>query len=240
MHPPGSYHPVGKSGVYDYLLNFTLIIHLDFYILLPLSYHFCLTNNPNILNPCRTAECSQPRLSMWSVSLVDLTRWLPAPLGGSGLLDRHVSSNMKEHGSQPSFLGWQRAEGPRLQHDTPRHSRVSGLRSSGAPPESGHFSSRVCSRFLLQTGAFCAATTANEHWPALSPLSSSLYGLQWWSFHCLPQGEEYDQRRALFNIVVSSLFNIVNLTCPLTINHLNVKFVGGKFEEWRLICNANH
>lgn len=79
---------------------------------------------------------------------------------------------------------------------------------------------RVCSRFLLQTGAFCAATGG---WPALSPLSSSLYGLQWWSFHCLLQGEGYDQRRALFNFFVSSLFNIVNLNCPLTNNHLNVK-----------------
>lgn len=129
-----------------------LIIHLEFYILLPLSYHFCLTNNTNILDQCRktrfvhadawTEERSQPQLNMCSVSLVDLTRWLPASLQGSGLLDRHVSSNMKEHESRPSFVSWLRAEGPRLQHDTPSHSRVSGLHSSGAPPESGHFSSR--------------------------------------------------------------------------------------------------
>lgn len=108
-----------------------LIIHLGFYILLPLSYHFCLTNNTNTLNQCRktrfvradawTKERSQPQLNMWSVSLVDLTRWLPASLRGSGLLDRHVSSKMKEHESRPSFVSWLRAEDPRLQRDTPSH-----------------------------------------------------------------------------------------------------------------------
>lgn len=221
-----------------------LIIHLGFYILLPLSYHFCLTNSTSILNQCRktrfvradawTEGRSQPQLNMWSVSLVDLTRRLPASLRGSGLLDRHVSSKMKEHESRPSFVSWLRAEGPRLQHDTPSHSRVSGLHSSGAPPESGHFSSRESVHVSsCKLGLSVQRPGATGRWPAWSPLSSSLYGLQWGSFHCLLQGEGYDQRRALFNFFVSSLFNIVNLNCPLTNNHLNVKDFW-RFEDFLL------
>lgn len=72
-----------------------------------------------------TAERSQLQLNTWNVSVVDLIHWLSASLQGLGLLERSVSSNMKEYESRPSFVSWLRADGQRLQHDTPRrHSGV--------------------------------------------------------------------------------------------------------------------
>lgn len=89
-------------------------------------------------------------LNTWNVSAVDLIHWLSASLLGLELLERSVSSNMKEYESRPSFVSWLRADGQRQQHDTPRHSRVIAAcallaclqRVATSPPrESVHFSS---------------------------------------------------------------------------------------------------
>lgn len=140
-----------------------LIIHLDFYILLPLSYHFPPDQQSK---QCRAAECSQPQAQ--HVKCLTGGSHPPAPSipsgGESGLLDRHVSSNMKEHGSQPSFPGWQRAEGPEAaaRHSPSQQGERPALfwrASREWPhllPESVHVSS-------CKLGAFCAATRAAEH-----------------------------------------------------------------------------
>lgn len=194
-----------------------LIIHLEFYILLPLSYHFCLTNNTNILDQCRKTHCACRCLDRGTLPAT--AQHVQCLTGGSHPLAPSIPPGIwaswppclqqHERARKPTQL-CELAEG-RGPEAAARHSQSQQSERPAlfwrASREWPLLLQRACSRFLLQTGAFCAATRATERWPALSSLSSSLYGLHWWSFHSLLQGEEYDQRRALFNIFVSSLFN---------------------------------